>query len=145
MDKQYDAEDINYWKTGKSSPDSWIDKAEKEIEGVSGEIIGRAFASDSVAGMEVYMLAFRIDDDTFKIMWPVLHSRTGNQTAARRQAATMLYHDVKAKCMSAKVLGVRKAFVPYLVLGDGRTVSEISKPELEESIEMYLPILSERV
>ena len=33
------AEDINYWKTGTSSPDTWIATARKEIVAAGGKII----------------------------------------------------------------------------------------------------------
>jgi len=131
------AEDVNYWKTGQAAPDTLIDKAEKLIVEVSGTILGRGFVSS--VGEAAYMLMFQIDDASYKIVWPVLHSRTGNQVAARRQAATMLFHDVKAKCMTAKVMGIKKAFFPYLLLPDGRTAAEIAVPELADSIELYLP------
>jgi hypothetical protein len=64
----------------------------------------------------------------------VLPSEKGNELAARRQAATMLYHDTKAKCLSAVVLGTRIAFFSYLLLPDGRTAAEASFPELAEGI-----------
>ena len=76
------------------------------------------------------MIAFEISGDRFKIVWPVLKSRSGNEKAARRQAATFIYHDVKAKCLSATVLGARSAFFSYLLLPDGRTVSEASDSEV---------------
>ena len=124
------AEDINYWKSGKSSPDTWLDKAEAQIVKSGGTILGRAFGSDSMAGVETYMLAFQIADDQFKIVWPVLQSRTDNKQAARRQAATMIYHDIKAKCMVAEIFGMKKAFVSYLVLSDGSTVTEAATDAL---------------
>ena len=52
--------------------------------------------------------------------------------AARIQAATMLYHDVKAKCVSAVALGTRASFLTYLMLPDGRTAAQASAPELEQ-------------
>lgn len=42
----------------------------------------------------------------------------------------MLYHDTKARCMAAKVLGSRAAFFNYLLLPDGRTAAQIAAPEL---------------
>jgi hypothetical protein len=52
------------------------------------------------------------------------------ETAAKRQAATFIFHDIKAKCMTAKVLGARPAFFQYLVLPDGRTTTEATGQEL---------------
>jgi len=132
------AEDVNYWKSGKSAPDSWLDKAENQIIKVGGLMLGRASAFDNITGVEAYMLSFEIGDDRFKIVWPVLkckdENKPGNKMAARRQAATMLYHDVKAKCMIAQIFGMRKAFIPYLVLESGGTVVDMSTYELSISI-----------
>ena len=124
------AEDVNYWKTGQTAADTWIDNAKKEIRAVGGQILREAFGSDEATGNSTFMLSFRIGDDTYKILWPVLPSKAGNTKAARIQAATMLYHDVKAKCMTAKVFGVRTAFLPYVMLTDGRTVSQAADSEL---------------
>ena len=123
------AEELNYWQTSTVSPDTWIDKAKKLIAGFGGRIIGDAFGADG-DGRAAFMIAFEISGDRFKIVWPVLKSRSGNEKAARRQAATFIYHDVKAKCLSATVLGARSAFFSYLLLPDGRTVSEASDSEV---------------
>jgi len=53
-----------------------------------------------------------------------------NEASARIQAATMLYHDVKARCVSAKVIGKRTAFFSYLMLPDGRSAATVATPEL---------------
>ena len=137
MDILY-AEDIgHYWKTGKSSPDRWIDLAIIQIEDIGGYIISQAFGQDGT-GKAVYMLAFDIDSEQYKIIWPVLPSKTNNQSASRIQAATMLYHDVKAKCMSAAVLGTRTAFFSFLVLPDGRTAASVANPELIRTLPLLL-------
>ena len=117
------AEDINYWKTGQSSPDSWMGKSVRLIQGLDGFVIAEAFGKDA-SGSSAFMLAFEIEGNEFKVVWPVLPSKSGNEKAARTQAATMLHHDIKAKCISATVLGVRVAFFSYLLLGDGRTTTE---------------------
>ena len=132
------AEDINYWKTGQSSPDTWMDKAKKQITNLGGVIFAEGYGSEPQTGRAAYMLGFKIGDDQFKIIWPVLLSRTKNEKASRIQAATMLYHDVKAKCISAAVLGVRTAFFSFLMLPDGRMVVEVSAPELLESVPRLL-------
>ena len=83
------AEDIgHYWQTGSSSPEEWLRKAKKLIEEIGGEIIAEGFGS--AQGRSAYMLAFRIGDDDFKVVFPVLPSRTGKELGARRQAATLL-------------------------------------------------------
>ncbi len=123
------AEDIgHYWQTGSSSPDTWLEKAKRQIEEVGGTINADAYGS--MGGRAAFMLAFSIGDDRFKVVFPVLDSKTGKSVAAKRQAATMLYHDIKAKCMVATVLGSKAAFFSYLMLPDGRTTSELGTPEL---------------
>lgn len=131
------AEEVNYWKTSRTSPDRWIDKAKREIARAGGNVLGEAFGSES-GGRSAYMLAFEFSGEKFKVVWPVLPTKTGNGAAARIQAATMLYHDVKAKAVKAKVFGFRAAFFCYLALPDGRTMSEISAPELIESVPKLL-------
>lgn len=123
------AEEVNYWQTSRSSADQWIEKAKAEIRGVKGQIIGEAFGADA-SGKAAFMLHFRLGEDQFKIIFPVLPSKTGKTSAAKIQAATILYHDVKAKCVLAKVLGLRTAFLPFLLLPDGRTASQASNQEL---------------
>jgi len=128
------AEDINYWKTSKSSPDTWMDKTKRQIKQLGGDVLMEGFGSEPTTGRAAFMLGFEIGGDKFKIVWPVLPSKSGNEKAARIQAATMLYHDVKAKCVSAAVLGTRAAFFSFLMLPDGRTASEVSAPELAQAI-----------
>ena len=130
------AEDVgHYWQTGSSSPDVWIEKAKKQIEEVGGTINADAYGS--MESRAAFMIAFSIGDDRFKIAFPVLESRTGKSMSAKRQAATMLYHDIKAKCMVASVMGTKAAFFSYLMLPDGRTASEVATPELAH----YFPLL----
>lgn len=125
------AEDINYWKTSKSSPDVWIERAKKQIETLGGIILMEAFGKDAT-GKAAFMLSFEIGGNCYKVVWPVLPSQLDNERAARVQAATMLHHDIKAKCISAAVLGSRAAFYSYLMLPDGRTTTEVSLEEIAE-------------
>jgi hypothetical protein len=60
------------------------------------------------------------------------------------QAATMLYHDVKAKAVSAKVHGVRAAFFQYLALPDGRTAAQLAAPDLTDRYPRLLAAPPER-
>jgi len=137
-DQQF-AEDVKtYWKTSNSSPDTWMKRAAREIEKAGGEIIGEAFGAEVSTGRSAYLLSFKIGDDHFKVVWPVLPSRTGNTGAARRQAATMLYHDVKARAVSSRVLGGRAAFFSYLLLPDGRVANQAAVPELLSAIPRLL-------
>ncbi len=94
------AEDLNYWQTSRTSSDTWIEKAKRQITQAGGTVLGEGFGSEAQTGRAAYMIAFQIDGQAFRITWPVLPSRTGKTTAARIQAATMLYHDIKARCLS---------------------------------------------
>lgn len=132
------AEDINYWKTGKSSPDVWLEKAKTEIKRVGGVVAGSVIVSDEIAGKYAFMLAFSLGDDQFKMVWPVLKTKTDNLKAARIQSATALYHEVKAACVKLKFLGARSAFFAYLMLDDGRTASEVGGNELSEILPQLL-------
>ena len=127
-------EDVNYWQTGSSSPDTWMEKTKKLILDLGGQVLMEGFGSEPTIGRSAFMLAFEIEGDNFKVIWPVLPSKTGKELAARRQAATMLYHDTKAKCLSAVIVGARAAFFSYLLLPDGRTAVEASIPELQTDI-----------
>ncbi len=118
------AEDVNYWKTGQSSPDTWIDRAKGEI----------------IAGRSAFMLSFSFGDDVFKAVWPVLSSKTKNEKAARIQAATMLYHDIKNSCVKVKVFGARVAFFHYLMLPDGRNASQASNEDLAQMFPKMLTV-----
>lgn len=128
------AEDVNYWKSGQSSPDTWIEKAKAEIKAAGRRFIGEAFGSEA-GGRSAFMLEFEFSNERFRAVWPVLPTRTKTaaaERAARIQAATMLYHDVKARCVSAKVLGARSAFFSFLLLPDGRTAAQAAAPEVAQ-------------
>lgn len=128
------AEDVNYWRTGVSSPDTWLAKAKAEIKTAGGKSGIELFGNDG-AGRAMYVLEFDLGGERYRAKWPVLPSRApgaANERAQRIQAATMLYHDIKAKCVAAKVLGARAAFLPFLLLPDGRTAGEASAPELAQ-------------
>lgn len=124
------ADEVNYWKTGAGAPDTWIDNAKKEIARAGGKVLGEAFGRDE-SGRAAYMLDFSFGSERFRAVWPVLPVRNPRDgRAACIQAATMLYHDIKAKCVSAKVHGARAAFFQYLALSDGRTAAQLAAPEL---------------
>jgi hypothetical protein len=124
------AEKVNYWQTSRTSPDGWLEKAKREIVRVDGVMIGEGFVSDT--NRSTYLLAFQIGDNKFRIVWPVLEPKGGNVRAARVQAATALYHEVKAACVKAKFLGTRTAFFAFLMIPDGRTAAEMSTPEIAD-------------
>jgi len=121
--------DLPYWKTGKSSPESWVQKACDEIERAGGTI-DMCLPSAMQAGRTAHVIGFSLNGDRFKLFWPVLMHDSGDIVVAKRQAAAMLYHDVKTKCIAARVFGARWAFTAELCLPDGRTAGQLSAPEL---------------
>jgi hypothetical protein len=130
------AEDIKvYWKTSVSVPAIWTNRAKELIEKLGGEVLLEAIGKEPDTGREALLMIFEIEGDRFKVVWPVLDvRRKANAKAARIQAATMMHHDIKAKCVSAKVIGARAAFFQYLMLPDGRAAVEASVPELQTGI-----------
>lgn len=132
------AEDCNYWKTSKSSPDQWVEKAIKLIEQFGGEVLATGFGSETREGRAAYMIRFRLEDEFFRMTWPVLPSESGDTFNARRQAATMLWHHVKAQCVAAQVLGARTAFLPWVELNDGRIVGHLTDTELANATPQLL-------
>jgi len=131
------AEDVNFWQTGRSSPDTWIERTKRQIEELGGKVLAEGFGSDAQS-RAAFMLGFKIGEDTFKVIWPVLPSKTGKHNAARAQAATMLYHYIKSACLYAVVVGARSAFFSHLVLPDGRTASQVASTELAEVVPQML-------
>lgn len=130
----------HYYMTSRSSPDDWLDKTEKLIEGHGGRILSRGYGK--VDGRAAYMLGFELEGNRYKIVWPVLATKK-NEQAARIQAVTLMHHDVKAKIVSALVLGNRVAFFQYLMLPDGRTTAEIADDELALVLpDLNLPLLT---
>ncbi len=128
------AEEVNYWKTSPSAPDMWMSRAKREIAKAGGQVLGHGTLTDGEAGRTIFVLTFAFGMDRFKVEYPTLVSKAGNERAERIQAATMLYHDVKARCVSAKVLGYRAAFMSFLMLPGGRTVSQMAVPDLLEGL-----------
>ena len=76
------------------------------------------------------MIGFSVNGDTFKLVWPVLACDPEDALAALRQAATMLYHDVKSRCIGTRVFGARWAVQAELLLPNGSTVGQLTTPEL---------------
>jgi len=132
------ADNVNYWKTSSSSPDKWMLKTMRLITSIGGVIQGQGFGSDVARGKAAYMLTFELEGQHFKLVWPVLPTRhKDDELAARRQAATFIYHDVKARVMSAKVLGTRAAFFGYLQLKDGRTLTQVTLDEVLQGVPLF--------
>lgn len=104
----------------------WLEKAADEVRAVAGNVKGVSEITTD-AGSVVFVMIFDLGGDRFKVQWPVLTPRVMhpvNAKSAKIQAATALYHDVKARCVTLKFLGSRDAFMPFLLLEGGKTVSE---------------------
>lgn len=141
MNKIIYAEDVNYFQTSKTHAETWVIRAKKEITNLpTGRVTGEAFMT--LANKSVFVLMFNIGGDNYKVEWPVLQSRRGNDKAAKVQAATLLYHDVKHRCVLTKVFGAKTAFIGFLVLPDGKTINDsveaiqigISQPALASGV-----------
>lgn len=133
------AETINYWKTSSSSPDAWIDKAASQVEKIGGNVLMRGMGTHPDTGRSAFIFVFELEGDTFRIVWPVLPTKPSSRSSAevkarsaRRQAATMLFYDVKARCLSATILGARTSFFSFILLPDGRVASEADQHEIAE-------------
>jgi hypothetical protein len=128
------AEDVSFWKTSQSSPDTWMSRTKTLIEKRGGSIVREAFGREGETS--AYMIEFSLDGELFRVVWPVLPTRTksASDRDARRQAVTLIYHDVKARLNTALVKGARAAFFSYLVLPDGRTAAEASVSTLMDGI-----------
>lgn len=126
------AEDVNYWRSGQSDPDRWLDRATDEIAEVGGHVLRLAAVTENDrAG---FMVEFELDGNRFRLLWPVLQSKTGDVKSARRQAATALYHDVKARCLAVKFIGARAAFFAFLELADGRVAGQLAGDEMGKGL-----------
>lgn len=130
-------EDVNFWATSTSGPDTWMERTKKQVVTLNGRVLAEGFGADG-EGRAAFMLTFAIGDDQFKVVWPVLPSRKGNTRAARVQAATMLFHYVQGVAIRAVVVGAKEAFFTHLMLPDGRTVGELAELSAHE----LLPQLS---
>lgn len=137
------AEDVNYFQSSTTAADTWIDKAKQEIRSIGGQVLGDVSGTDE-SGRTVFRLDFKIGPDTFKVLWPTLPcNKKGHEKAAKIQAATMLYHDVKHKVVMAKVKGVRTSFLEYLTLPNGQTAADAAgDTDFFLSIMPNLPMLT---
>jgi hypothetical protein len=125
------ADEVNYWKTGTSSPESLIDKAKQEIRKVGGLVHGSAMVEEELTHVAAFAIAFELHGDKYQIKWPVLRPKCPKDfPAAKRQAATALYYDVKAACVKLKFVGARVAFLTALQLSNGQTAAEVTNAEL---------------
>lgn len=122
------AEDLPYWKTSQSTPDTWLDRTVAMIEKAGGGVLSSGFGAQG--DRAAYMIEFVMDEERIRIVWPVLPSKKGEVRAAKVQAVTMMHHDIKARLVSAQVLGTRAAFFNWVMLPDGRTASSVALSEL---------------
>ena len=119
------AEDVNYWKTSSTSPGTWLDRAAAQVEKLGGIVVMKGEGQDPNTGKPTFLFAFTIGEENFKVVWPALPTKDSRDAkSARIQAATMLFHDIKARCISSYVLGTKTAFFAYYVLENGRAASE---------------------
>lgn len=109
----------HYYQTSTTSPDDWQDKTRRLIEKHGGNVRSWGFGSNT--GTEAYILVFSFRGRDFRIIWPVLPTKRALR-AARIQAATLMYHDVVARLLVAKVFGFDFAFFQYLLSPDGNTM-----------------------
>lgn len=146
------AEDAPYWKTGTSSPGKWLDDAARHIQKFGGRVVVKAEGVDPATSRSALMLAFEMDGQQFRALWPILpvkgyanqRQREIAERAAATQAATLLYHDIKEKCNKAFVFGARVAFFEYLLLPDGRVVSDVADEDVMSGIPNILALASGR-
>lgn len=132
------AEQVNYWRTSRSSPDLWLARIKELIKKAGGTVVADGFGHDAISGTGAYILGFELAGQPYKIVWPILPSKTGDEVSAKRQAMTMMYHDVKSRIVSAKVLGPRAAFFSYLMLPGGQTASQLAVPDLLDALPTFL-------
>lgn len=115
--------DLPYWRTSSSSPDTWSGRVRKLLSTHGAALHREGFISEEDGGA-AFMFEFTLGGDRFRIVWPVCKSDEPEVAAAIRQAITMAYHDVKARIVSAKVLGARRAFLDWWILPNGRTAGD---------------------
>jgi len=127
------AEDLPYWKTGKSAERA-ITEAKNAIENNKGKITSEGFFVRD--GQGLYFLEFTMDGDSFRFVEPVMKSRSGNDRSAKIQAAASLKHSIKARVNEAQRHGARRAFMSALLLPNGETLDQQSNDML---VKMFSP------
>ncbi|MEO1417526.1 MAG: hypothetical protein AAFW00_19740 [Bacteroidota bacterium] len=127
------ANDLPYWKTGKSSAESWMNKTEKLITEAGGEVDTRI--SGKPNGKEAILFIFMLEGARYKILWPVLPTKKiDEQPAALRQCATMIYHDTKARVLRLKIFPPKVVFSDYLIGPNGQTLAEIGQADIPKAL-----------
>lgn len=136
------AEQLPYWKTSKSDAGAWLRKAEAEVERYGGTVTLQAKGRDG--DRAAFLLDFQFDAGDgspvrFRAIWPITQPKGDDQAAAERQAATMLFHDVKSRALRVELFGFRQAFFDFLLLPDGRTAGQLAAPDLADLATRLLP------
>lgn len=127
------AKDLPYWRSGSSAPDVWLEKAVAIVKKLGGTNVSCLSGMTDNGG--TFLMQFDHGTERYRVIWPVLRvQRPDEMRAAQIQAATMLYHDCKAKALVAQVLGIRTAFIGQLLVNESQTVSQIATPLLAESV-----------
>jgi hypothetical protein len=80
--KKIEAEKLPYWKTSRTSSDTWIAKAVQVLKGVGATDINEAFLSQN--SVATYVLAFMLNGSKFRMAWPVLEPRVAADMPAAR-------------------------------------------------------------
>jgi hypothetical protein len=135
------AEDLPYWRTSKSTLSSWLNKAKREITSINGKVTGDGYMTDHENGRGAILITFVLDGTRYAAKWPVLPTRRKteqDEEAAKVQAATALYHDIKNRVVSAKFRGAGFSFLNYQVLQTGQTVSEVADNGFVNRLPMLL-------
>ena len=114
----------HYWQTSKKSPNAWL---EKDVRALLAKHGAQKVSAGIITGDDVgaVIVGFSFGGRVYKIIQPVLPSRTGNVYAAQVQAATILHHYIKALLLRAKTVGIPSAFVQHQIISGGQTMAEI--------------------
>jgi hypothetical protein len=133
---QLRAEELPYWQTSTTDPDTWIEKTIRILSTLGGQMKMEAFGKDG-AGRGAFILTFTIKGENYRAVWPVMPTQSGKTRAAKIQAATSLYHYVKAISLAAAVIGEKAALFTFLELPDGSTVAENVDTSLLQASKMF--------
>jgi len=129
--KVWTAQQANYWQSSRSS-EAAIESALNELRKIGGEIVSYAYGV--MGGRAAHVVVYKIEGNLFRTMWPVLKTHKGEIVqAAKVQAAVALKHEIKARCVAYKWRGVMGSFGNDFILPSGRTISELTAPEIAEN------------
>ena len=140
------AQKFNYWDSSNSAPSEIINRACDMVGKFGGQVTRKGMLAEADAKgvlRGAAALSFVIDKDgqrnEFRMLWPVLpYGEEKYRLRAERQAASMLFNDVKSRLVNIRIFGIRRAFFEYLVTPDGKyTMGQLADPQLE----VYLPKL----